>query len=299
MSTRERRDIELFSLSILDCICCGFGAIILLFVLSKAAEPMLIEQVAGGSLERRWRTSRSSSSTSAARRRCSTASCCGKREQISDAKERIARLQGDLSALRGRVRRVVARTSAVQNRIEGRLAAGTAEADRGDAAPAGDAAAPAATTPSAASRSTASTSSSSSTPPAACSATRGRWSCSKMQETLEIYPKVKGIQVMNDLGEYMFPQYGGQWIPDTPAPAPGDPLRPLDLAAVEQQQPRGGDRRRDPDVLRRGQEDQPLHLRRRLQRDAGAAGRRRDRPHEPRRRGRATGACGSTRWASR
>ena len=41
----RRRDLEVFSLSFLDCICCGFGAIILLFVLSKFAEPMIIEDV--------------------------------------------------------------------------------------------------------------------------------------------------------------------------------------------------------------------------------------------------------------
>jgi hypothetical protein len=39
----------------------------------------------------------------------------------------------------------------------------------------------------------------------------------KMREILEIYPQVKGIQVMNDMGEYMFSQYGGRWIRDTPA----------------------------------------------------------------------------------
>ena len=39
----KRRNLEVFSLSFLDCICCGFGAIILLFVLSKAAEPQVIE----------------------------------------------------------------------------------------------------------------------------------------------------------------------------------------------------------------------------------------------------------------
>jgi hypothetical protein len=38
----------------------------------------------------------------------------------------------------------------------------------------------------------------------------------KIRETLEVYPKVKGIQVMNDMGNYLFPQYRGQWIPDTP-----------------------------------------------------------------------------------
>ena len=39
----------------------------------------------------------------------------------------------------------------------------------------------------------------------------------KVQETLDVYPTVKGIQVMNDMGEYMFSGYRGQWIPDTPA----------------------------------------------------------------------------------
>jgi len=39
----------------------------------------------------------------------------------------------------------------------------------------------------------------------------------KMDEILKIYPRVKGIQVMNDMGEYMFSQYAGKWIKDSPA----------------------------------------------------------------------------------
>jgi hypothetical protein len=39
----------------------------------------------------------------------------------------------------------------------------------------------------------------------------------KLSEVLKVYPKVKGIQVMNDMGEYMFQTYQGKWIPDTPA----------------------------------------------------------------------------------
>ena len=39
----------------------------------------------------------------------------------------------------------------------------------------------------------------------------------KMQEILRIYPQVRGIQVMNDMGDYMFSQYSGKWIKDTPA----------------------------------------------------------------------------------
>ena len=37
----------------------------------------------------------------------------------------------------------------------------------------------------------------------------------KVGETLAIYPRVKGIQVMNDMGGYMFPEYASRWIPDS------------------------------------------------------------------------------------
>ena len=38
----------------------------------------------------------------------------------------------------------------------------------------------------------------------------------EMINILDIYPTVKGIQVMNDMGQYMFSAYRGRWIPDSP-----------------------------------------------------------------------------------
>jgi hypothetical protein len=38
----------------------------------------------------------------------------------------------------------------------------------------------------------------------------------KVEEVLSVHPKVKGIQVLNDMGGYMFSTYAGRWIPDTP-----------------------------------------------------------------------------------
>ena len=38
----------------------------------------------------------------------------------------------------------------------------------------------------------------------------------ELQATLSIYPEVKGIQILNDMGNYMFSRYRGKWIPDTP-----------------------------------------------------------------------------------
>ena len=214
MSKRRRRDMEVFSLSILDCICCGFGAIILLFVLSKAAEPNMIEQAREdlsevlAALQEQLYDIRGETTVLNRELR-------GKREQISDAKELVARLQGDLSKIEGEFA-ASSQDEAVQNTIEGQLAAALQQLTdemrrllavsprRRDDTVGG-------------------------VPvdseyvvfiiDTSGSMQRHAWPLvlQKMQETLEIYPRVKGIQVMNDLGEYMFPQYRGQWIPDSPA----------------------------------------------------------------------------------
>ena len=39
---------------------------------------------------------------------------------------------------------------------------------------------------------------------------------SKVEEALGVYPALKGIQVMNDKGQYMFPSFQRKWIPDSP-----------------------------------------------------------------------------------
>ena len=38
-----------------------------------------------------------------------------------------------------------------------------------------------------------------------------------IEDTLNVYPEVKGIQIMNDMGDYMFDSFRGEWISDTPA----------------------------------------------------------------------------------
>ena len=41
---KKNRDTETFNLAFLDVICCGFGAVILLLVISKIYEPITIEE---------------------------------------------------------------------------------------------------------------------------------------------------------------------------------------------------------------------------------------------------------------
>jgi hypothetical protein len=211
---KRRRNIEIFNLSFLDCICCAFGAVILLFVLSKFAEPIIIEDLREdleSVIERLEEELYEIRGETVILNRELTA----KKEQLSEEKQRLARLQGDLSEIKGQF--AASKSNAqVQNIIEGKLAKAmqelTEEAKR-----------------------------LLKNQPRKIQSTvggipvdseyiifiidtsgsmqRNAWSLvqKKMRETLDIYPKVKGIQVMNDMGDYMFSQYRGKWIPDTPA----------------------------------------------------------------------------------
>jgi hypothetical protein len=211
---KQRRDIQVFSLSFLDCICCGFGAIILLFVLSKFAEPVIIEEVRDDlqSVIARLQEERHEiqGETHVLNRKLLHV-----KEQLSRERERLARLQGDLSNIKGEFAGS-SQNAAVQNIIAGKLASAQQDLTeemqrllknrprRVDNAIGGipvdseyiifiiD---------------------------TSGSMQRYAWRLArkKLEETLKVYPKVKGIQVINDMGDYMFHQYQGKWIPDSPA----------------------------------------------------------------------------------
>ena len=97
---RRRRNVEAFSLSFLDCICCGFGAIILLLVLSKIYEPVIIEKTQEdlealiALLQQELFDIRGESSV--INRELESV-----RQQTSSSKDRLARLQGELETVRG------------------------------------------------------------------------------------------------------------------------------------------------------------------------------------------------------
>ena len=96
----RRRTLEAFSLSFLDCICCGFGAIILLLVLSKIYEPVIIEKTQDDLesliallqqelIEIRGETAFINRDLESVR------------EQTSSTKLQLARLQGELNTVQG------------------------------------------------------------------------------------------------------------------------------------------------------------------------------------------------------
>ncbi|MGD9308598.1 MAG: hypothetical protein PVG51_05645, partial [Desulfosarcina sp.] len=211
----RQRNIDIFSLSFLDCVCCGFGAIILLFVLSKFAEPVIIEALTED-LTARILQLEEALAVIRGEARVINRDLTARIEQLSEEKARLARLQGDLSAIQGQYS-ATREDAQVQTIIQEKLARARQELTEEMRrllyrAPPPD-----------------SDSSVGGIPvdseyiifiiDTSGSMQRYAWGMvqQKIRETLKVYPTVKGIQVMNDMGSYMFPQYQGRWIPDSPA----------------------------------------------------------------------------------
>ena len=215
MTRRSRRGIDIFNLSFLDVVSCGFGAIILLLVIVKISEPHVIEQLAvdlSGLVARlEAELHRMRGETRVLNRDLS-----GRQEQLSASREKLARLQGDLSSLRGEYT-TTRNEHETQSIIASRLASAKQSLseemrrllDSGYRRPASSAIG--------------------GVPvdseyiifiiDTSGSMNQNAWPLvlKKVREVLQIYPQIKGIQVMNDMGDYMFSQYKGKWIPDTPA----------------------------------------------------------------------------------
>ncbi len=216
MRRRARRGVEQIGLSFLDAIFCGFGAIVLLFVLTKAAEPQVIEQTTEdleGLIARLEQELVELSGDSKVLNRELKHS----EEQLARDTDKVARLKGDLTKIEGQFS-ASKRTAAVQNILEGKLVAAqqtlTEEMRRLLASQ---------PQPTRRDRSVGGIPVDSEyiifVIDTSGSMFENAWSLMlrKITETLKVYPKVKGLQVMNDMGTYMFSQYARKWIPDTPA----------------------------------------------------------------------------------
>ena len=209
----KRRETEIFTLSFLDCICCGFGAVILLLVLSNSGEPPILESTRvalnGQVAKLQQELFQIRGETDVFNRDLK-----GRIEQLSAEKARIARLQGDLTAIRGQFSASKREGSSV-NSEESELVAAyqklTAEMQRllaqSNRRPTREAVG--------------------GIPvdseyiifviDTSSSMTEFHWTVAArtLTEILDIYPRVKGIQVLNDQGKYMFEGTTRQWLNDS------------------------------------------------------------------------------------
>lgn len=210
----KRRPAPEISLSFLDVICCGFGAVILLLMITKTVEPQVLEEstvIAEGRVaELTEQLFEIRGETTVLNR-----DLAAKQEQISEFEEQVAILQGALASSKSRYDSLQITRNA-NSIVEAQLAIARQElseeeerllgrdAERKNQLIGGipvdseyiifiiD---------------------------TSGSMFSYAWDrmLREMEATLNIYPNVKGIQVMNDMGNYLFSRYAGQWIPDTPA----------------------------------------------------------------------------------
>jgi len=214
MRTR-RRQTEVFNLSFLDVISCGFGAIILLLVISKISEPRVIEQtnvdLSGLVVKLEEELHEIRGETQILNRQL-----IARQEQLSEHKEKLARLQGALTNIEGQYH-LASTASTAHSIIEDELKSAKQELSAemrqlltNYNRPKEDAMIGGIPVDSEYIVFVIDTSG---------SMQRFAWPLvrKKMKEILDIYPRVKGVQVLNDMGDYMFSQYAGRWIPDSSA----------------------------------------------------------------------------------
>ncbi|WP_372798690.1 VWA domain-containing protein [Litorivivens sp.] len=210
---RRRRETEVFGLSFLDAISCGFGAIVLLLVLTKIAEPTkIVEQGIG--LQAMAEKLAAELPQLDAKLESLEQKLAAEGKRLSEAEQTLASMRPQARALeaeRADAQLEAEAASAIENRLALARQQLTDEMKRLYAS--------GARRPS---------DSVGGIPvdseyiifviDTSGSMHGYAWPTviKKMTETLDLYPKVKGLQIMNDMGDYMFSQYAGDWIPDTP-----------------------------------------------------------------------------------
>jgi len=208
----KRRASEEFNISFLDVICCGFGAIILLLIITKTVAPQLVE-VSAISLKSRIDDMQKQIFELRGETQILNRDLNAKHEQLSRFNERLAILQGELDTLKGKYQASsIAQSS--NSAIISKLAVAkqnlTEEMKRLQ------------------NQQTAKNNLIGGIPvdseyiifviDTSGSMFNFAWPrmLKEFESVLKIHPRVKGIQIMNDMGNYMFSRYQGKWIPDTP-----------------------------------------------------------------------------------
>lgn len=209
----RRKTLEIFGLSFLDVISCGFGAIILLLIITKTVQPQIIE-AATAMLNGQVAALREQLMEIRGETRILNRDLNAKHEQLSRHQQRIAILRGQLASARSRhdslnvetnTNDIIAEQFALARQelsAEMKRLLGTQHQSKNNLI--------------------------GGIPVDSeyiifvidTSGSMFSYSWERMlqelENTLRIYPQVKGIQILNDMGKYMFSRYRGKWIPDTP-----------------------------------------------------------------------------------
>lgn len=209
---RKRREVDQFSLSFLDCICCGFGAIVLLLVLSKIYEPAVIEKTQE---DLRQLIAKLQEELFEIRGESTVVTDQLRTVQVETTETRmtLAKLQQELESVQGKYDLLMSESPALDvdlGELEAARQRLTEEMLRLNPTfrRAPDDSIGGIPVDSEYIIFVIDTSGS--------MQAKWEWVERKLAEVLDVYPAVKGLQIMNDNGRFMFEQYGRSWLPDTP-----------------------------------------------------------------------------------
>ena len=209
---KKRRENEAFSISFLDVITCGFGAIILLLMIAKTGDSPILER-AEESLHGIVRELQIQLFEIRGEARILNRDLDAKHEQRSEWEQRVARLQAELAREELRynsVRDDSAVGAIIKDEFELALQQLTEEMKR-----------------LLAQKDRVRTDLVGGIPvdseyvifiiDTSGSMVNYHWDnmIDQLITTLDVYPRIKGIQIMSDMGKYLFSQYSRKWIPDT------------------------------------------------------------------------------------
>jgi len=205
----QRRGAAEASLSFLDVISCGFGAIVLLLIIARVGDPAALEaaeqQLLGSVKEKQERLFDIRGESVVMNEQLKS-----RKEQLSELTERVARLKANLASVEAQSDEVSNTVSMESEQLKLALQVLTEEMER--------------LLP----QSSVENQLIGGIPvdseyiifviDTSGSMQMAAWNKvqQEMINILNIYPTVKGIQVMNDMGQYMFSGYRGRWIADSP-----------------------------------------------------------------------------------
>jgi hypothetical protein len=211
--SKKRRPSEAFSIAFLDVITCGFGAVILLLMVSKPGDPIVLEQspddLSGVIKDLQENLFEIRGEATVLNRDLNN-----KVEQLSEWDARVARLSRELASIQNQLASLEEESTVntvIKGQLELALQSLTEEMQRLLGA-----------------REETKTEFIGGIPvdseyiifiiDTSGSMFQYAWNnvIDQLVTTLDVYPRVKGIQIMNDMGDYMFTQYRGKWMPDTP-----------------------------------------------------------------------------------
>jgi len=213
----KRRDTEVFSLSFLDVICCGFGAIILLLVLSEFGQPIVIER-SRQDLEAQIKKLQEELFVIRGESEVLERELRGRVDVLARERRNLAKVAGDVSSIRGQFD-ASRQNAAVSNILENELLSAfqELEAENRRLVQASRA------------RQRILTQAVGGIPvdsdyvifliDTSGSMQGGHWETAMevMREILDIYPRLKGVQIVDDNGRELFAGTRGRWMTDSPA----------------------------------------------------------------------------------